>query len=219
MYLSQLKLNPRSREARRDLARPYELHRTLARAFSTPEGQDYRAAHGVLFRQEPSQPGQLPTVLVQSHTIPDWSLLPADYTQQPVPSQLLQLVLAAQQVLGFRLVANPTRKLAREGQRQGRRVALLDVGDAEQGTPALQWLRRKAALSGFELLHVTSKGFSLSSSNAGVGLKNSLPLYGVRFDGLLRVKDPDLLVAAIGQGLGSAKAYGFGLLSLAKPIN
>lgn len=219
MYLSKLTLNPRSREARRDLARPYELHRTLARAFTTPEGVDYRATHGVLFRQEPSRPGQLPVVLVQSRTSPDWTGLPADYVLQPVPTQPLLLALSAEQTLGFRLVANPTRKIAREGHRQGRRVALLDSGDTTDGTPAMQWLRRKAALHGFELLHVLSEGFALSASNAGIGGKNSLPLYGVRFDGLLRVADPALLAAAVGQGLGSAKAFGFGLLSLANPIN
>mgnify|MGYP002136949035 FL=1 len=34
MFLSKLILNPKSREARRDLANPYDLHRTLARAFA-----------------------------------------------------------------------------------------------------------------------------------------------------------------------------------------
>jgi CRISPR system Cascade subunit CasE len=218
MYLSKLELNPRSREARRDLARPYELHRTLARAFPTPEGQDYRAAHGVLFRLEPTQPGQPPVVLIQSRTAPDWSLLPDAYTSQPVLRQDLRLTLAVGQVLGFRLVANPTRKIVRVGQRQGKRVPLYDSGDAAEGTPALQWLRRKAALSGFEILHVLSEGFTLNASDANGSSKNTLPLYGVRFDGLLRVTDPALVTSTLQQGLGSAKAFGFGLLSLAKPV-
>jgi len=37
----------------------------------------------------------------------------------------------------------------------------------------------------------------------------------VQFDGRLRVTDPGALKEAVRSGIGSAKAYGFGLLSLA----
>ena len=33
MYLSQLTLNPRNRRAQRELAAPYQMHKTLMRAF------------------------------------------------------------------------------------------------------------------------------------------------------------------------------------------
>jgi CRISPR system Cascade subunit CasE len=218
MYLSKLELNPRSHEARRDLALPYELHRTLARAFSTPNGQDYRATHGVLFRIEPAAgPGGRPVVLVQSVSDPDWAELPPNYAQHPVQCKPLLQSFAPEQILSFRLVANPTKKVTREGRQQGNRVALFDTGPADELTPAQQWLRRKAELSGFELLHVLSEGFRLTST-AGHQDKQRLPFYGVRFDGLLRVRDPHLLLDAIHQGIGPAKAFGFGLLSLAKPI-
>jgi CRISPR system Cascade subunit CasE len=36
----------------------------------------------------------------------------------------------------------------------------------------------------------------------------------VTFDGLLRIVDADRFRAALVQGIGSAKAYGFGLLSI-----
>ena len=218
MYLSKLELNPRSREARRDLASPYELHRTLAHAFPTPAGQDYRATHGVLFRLEPSYAGQSSVVLVQSHTAPDWTLLPADYTRQAAEYKKTHFTPLSGQTLGFRLVANPTKKMSRPDKRQGNRVPLFDAGGGDEGTPALQWLRRKAALSGFEVLHVLSEGFLLgSTSTTTQDTKSSLPLYGVRFNGLLRVTNSEQLTAAISQGIGSAKAFGFGLLSLAQP--
>ncbi len=41
------------------------------------------------------------------------------------------------------------------------------------------------------------------------------PTTVVRFDGVLEVTDPAALAAAVRDGLGSAKAFGFGLLSLA----
>ena len=37
----------------------------------------------------------------------------------------------------------------------------------------------------------------------------------VRFEGLLQVSDPDRFVGAIRSGIGSAKGFGFGLLSVA----
>jgi CRISPR system Cascade subunit CasE len=42
-------------------------------------------------------------------------------------------------------------------------------------------------------------------------------LGAVRFDGVLVVTDRDRFIAAITDGIGSAKAFGFGLLSLAPP--
>ena len=45
MYLSQLTLNPRTRRVQRELANPYELHRTLMRAYpeALPEGERVRS--------------------------------------------------------------------------------------------------------------------------------------------------------------------------------
>nr|WP_254846595.1 type I-E CRISPR-associated protein Cas6/Cse3/CasE [Hymenobacter sp. CRA2] len=157
------------------------------------------------------------TVLVQSATAPDWARLPAGYLHQTAQCKPLSLAPTHGQILGFRLVANPTKKVARPDHRQGSRVALLDVGRAEDGTPAQQWLHRKATRSGFEVLHVFSEGFPLSSARASHQQKGQLPLYGARFDGLLRVTDPALLNNALNQGIGSAKAFVFRLLSLARP--
>jgi CRISPR system Cascade subunit CasE len=225
MYLSRLELNPRSPDVRHDLTSPYELHRTLSRVFPTPDGQDYRATHGVLFRLEPQAYTQTrPVVLVQSVTAPDWAQLPASYgfaTSKP-----LAPAFSAGQMLGFRLVANPTKKEKREGQRQGRRVPLFDANaptdasDPDQTTPAQQWLHRKGEQHGFEVVYVVTEEFRLADVQAGVkpsasAAKQGLRLYGVRFDGLLRVTDPALLLDAVRQGIGPAKAFGFGLLSLA----
>lgn len=222
MYLSKLELNPRSKEARRDLSQPYELHRTLAHAFPTLDGQDYRAHHGVLFRLEAITPGYArPSVLVQSVTLPNWNLLPADYCARFPEHKEVNPVFTTGQTLGFRLLANPTKKEARPGQSQGRRVALTDVSQGDELSPAQQWLRRKGEIGGFDLLHVLSEGFRLNefrqSPTASQRSKQQIPHYGVRFDGLLRVRDPQLLAEVVSQGIGSAKAFGFGLLSLMKP--
>ncbi|HOS94023.1 MAG TPA: type I-E CRISPR-associated protein Cas6/Cse3/CasE, partial [Armatimonadota bacterium] len=61
MYLSRLILDPRSRQVASELERPYEMHRTLTRAFDDG-GQGDR----VLFRADVHPRTGVPTVLVQS---------------------------------------------------------------------------------------------------------------------------------------------------------
>lgn len=225
MYLSKLILNPRSREARRDAAVPYELHRTLARAFVTELGVDYRATHGVLFRMEPlTHRDERPTVLVQSMTEPDWSKLPEGYCHTPT-SILFNTEFDEGQTFQFRLSANPTRKQKREGQKQGQRVALLDTlstdAEADGLTPAQAWLSRKGQQHGFAVLWATSDGFWHGVDRGGSvspvrATKQSVSVYGVRFDGVLRITEPSLFTDALKTGIGPAKAFGFGLLSLAQ---
>jgi CRISPR system Cascade subunit CasE len=228
MYLSKLLLNSRCRDARRDLASPYELHRTLARGFPTPSGTDYRAEHGVLFRLEPSAYGAAgAVVLVQSRTQPDWHQLPETYLlngAEPAQTKPLPITFTNGQTLAFRLVANPTKKEKRDGQVQGRRVALPDYlgreadefTDGESPTPARFWLDRKGQQHGFQVLYAQTEAFWLGSDRRST-TKKGIPFYGVRYDGLLQVTDPAALATALSQGIGPAKAFGFGLLSLARP--
>lgn len=220
MYLSKLLLNPRCREARRDAGLPYELHRTLAKAFPTESGTNYRAHHQVLFRVEPlTFASSLPTVLVQSSNKPDWHELPEAYLLDEPETKLVVPAFSAEQRLAFRLVANPTKKEKRPGQRQGRRVALLDSMDTSEQTPACTWLEGKGLQHGFKVLYALTDAFWLGTSRVGLSdAKNSLPLYGVRYDGLLQITDQNLFFQALQTGVGPAKAFGFGLLSVA-PAN
>ena len=45
--------------------------------------------------------------------------------------------------------------------------------------------------------------------------KSEVAHFGVCFDGMLIVTDADAMTAAVRDGIGAAKAFGFGLLSLA----
>src|SRR5512143_2673582 len=78
MYLSRLTLNPRNAQVRSELARPYEMHRTLLQAFQHGQHGIDRAseeAAGVLFRVDENPREQQIVVLVQSRIAPDWSKL------------------------------------------------------------------------------------------------------------------------------------------------
>src|SRR5215210_161188 len=129
MYLSRLTLNPRSRQVRRELADLQQLHRTVMSGFPNTDDPQPRRSHGVLYRVEPFIQGP-PQLLVQSLTKPDWRLderlLPGTTAETKGIGALVD-VLAVGDRLRFRLLANPTRKIARhtadgERRRQGRRV-------------------------------------------------------------------------------------------------
>lgn len=202
MYLSRLLLNPRCRQVRRELAEPYEMHRTLLRAF--PENM---AAGGerVLFRVDTERETGVPTVLVQSLTPPDWSGLTAgrDYYLRPVETKEFDPAFRAGQRLYFRLRANPTVK--REGKRWGL------YREEEQRS----WLVRKGQQGGFE-----AEGVVVIPENKVTGRKTTdgarheMVHHSVRFDGVLRVSDPERFVQTLGAGVGSGKGLGFGMMSV-----
>jgi CRISPR system Cascade subunit CasE len=226
MYLSRLILNPRCRRVQREIADPYQMHKSLMRAF--PDGLK-KGDERVLFRLEPGRNGAL-TLLVQSWTLPDWSwltepnardyLLPALPTNQPsihqsISTKPFDLHLAPGQVLAFRLRANPTVKRwypNEEGEKRPKRVGL--YREEEQ----IEWLKRKGQQGGFRLFSVRTGGQDVVNGDLYRGdTRHQLKLLAVQFDGLLQVTDPDRLREMVRQGVGSGKGLGFGLLSLARP--
>ncbi len=220
MYLCRLLLNPRSADAQRDLASPYDLHRTLARVFPGDRADDdgpneaRSLNHGLLFRAEPDASGG-PTVLVQSLVTPDWSALPESYARRVDGPKAFEPRFRAGQRFRFRLVANPTVKKKREGKKHGTRVPLVHdrapAGHPEVTLGYLDWLERKAEAAGVTVEHVVDAPFQATGGPA----KRDLTLFGVRFDGTLSVTDPARLAGAVRAGIGPAKGFGFGLLSLA----
>lgn len=144
MFLHRIYLDPRCREARRDLADPYQLHATLCRAFSRPEQKCPEGA--VLWRLEPeSGPEGCPRVLIQSRAIPDWAgigvqgwLAKAD-APIDLDGRLKLDALKSGQRYRFRLRANPCVS------RNGKRLGLLQLVEQEQ------WIQRKGQAHGFVL--------------------------------------------------------------------
>jgi CRISPR system Cascade subunit CasE len=118
------------------------------------------------------------------------------------------------QQLAFRLRANPTRRLSAGKNNKGKRVGIYEE-EAQ-----LDWLVRKGEQHGFRLLQANvSRDGKLQQAKAVTDQNgiHDLKLFGVQFDGILQVADPAVLVQAVGAGIGSGKAFGFGLLSLARP--
>ncbi|MFN8465495.1 MAG: type I-E CRISPR-associated protein Cas6/Cse3/CasE [Caldilineaceae bacterium] len=222
MYLSRLILNPRSRQVRSELARPYEMHRTLLRAFPTGKvhtGRTEDDASGLLFRvEEDARTGRL-QLLAQSQLPPDWAFLAAgDYLLPALAdnpgTREVALQLHPAQLLAFRLRANPTKRLSAGKGAKGKRVGIYEE-EAQ-----LAWLARKGTQHGFHLLQAQVSRDGKFKQDQAVQAENGvhdLELLSVQFDGVLQVSDPAALVRSVAAGIGSGKAFGFGLLSLARP--
>lgn len=202
MYLTRLRLDPRSAQVRRDLSDPYEMHRTLVRPFVRDAEQ---APPRILWRIEPAAAWSDPVVLVQAQEAADWSVLEAlpNYlkagaeTREFSPESWLQ----SGQSYRFRLFANPT--VTRDGKRQGL------FGEAAQQ----EWLARQGQRHGFAVEAMLVTGSALLRGRKGGA---QISLLNVCFEGRLQVRDVAALAQAVRTGIGPGKAFGCGLLSLGR---
>lgn len=143
---------------------------------------------------------------------PNWCPEPA-WHSKPLPAAFLEHTR-----FRFSLIANPTRKVKSEtNAKNGRRVPITHREDCEiDGKPQsglLSWLRRKGEQHGFSFDDATvrtlpkPRQWFLKKGAAGVHT-------ATEFVGNLTVTDPAKFRAAVAQGVGSAKAFGFGMLCL-----
>ncbi len=216
MYLSRLMLNPNNRQVwRQHLRNPYKIHQLVMRGF--PD-ETKRCKTQVLHRLE--ERDDVPVLMVQSALEPDWSgidlayLIRDPFDPWPNPAvRPLNLSLRVKQIFNFRLCANPTiKKVRRDEQgtrRNSNRVPLFQEDQQKA------WLKHQAEEKGFEVLDVAIRQ---EKTQKIWKARNTPPLtlYTVQFDGYLKVLDPDKLLAGIQQGIGPARAFGCGLLSLGR---
>lgn len=205
MYLSRLRLNFSSAAARRDLAEPYELHRTLARVYAP---DDATPPPRFLWRLEADRrTNAAPTLLVQAETPGRWQILEAldgyaHAIDADKPVDLKQLVQAERRYR-FRLLANAT--VTRGGKRLGLRT-----------DEALQaWIARQGTQHGFELQSLDCRAQPRMRVARRRGAQ-AVVIDPALFEGVLEAADPDALRTAVRAGLGHGKAFGLGLLSLAR---
>lgn len=231
MFLSKLTLNPRDRQVRSDMARPYEMHKTIWNRFPTLRRDPTKGENldRILFRVDTDRHGGNPFVLVQSEIEPDWTSLPAGYLARPAESKPFEPLFAVGQRLRFRLRANPTKK---EGgstkserlagvKKNGKRIALshendqiawlLDKGQQGGFTTPGQWRDQDRVKIPDFRVDVVPEGWI----RCGKEGHRDGEFFAVRFDGVLSVTDLALFRKTLQQGIGSAKGFGFGLLSIA----
>lgn len=238
LFLSRLILNPHSKSVQWHLANCHTVHQTLTGAFPARSERDpaFRARVNLLWRLDHTPEGT-PVLLVQSTEKPNWDFLSKksgfllEELQEENPKTLCLDPFVASftegTLLRFRLRVNPTRKLCvnplESSRRNGPRVPFQTEEDE------VAWLDKKGKANGFELLPVMDvflgakdiKDVLVFRENRVYGWKKGendshvkMTFHSVKFEGLLKVTDRNLFRKALEQGIGSGKAYGFGLLSV-----
>lgn len=195
MYLTRFSIN-RSRIALGWISNSYRVHQRLCMAYPNEER--------LLFRIEENSTGS--AILVQSTALPDWKKGFTDFDVllfEP-ETKSFDLVLVKDGLYRFRLLANPTVT------RNGKRLGLLKEEDQQA------WLLRQFGKTGAELLGCQLKDLGLQRAGKNPAKDSQFQTHlAVQFDGVLKVIDTERLVQAVKMGIGPAKGYGFGLLSLA----
>ncbi|RSS32573.1 type I-E CRISPR-associated protein Cas6/Cse3/CasE [Streptomyces sp. WAC08241] len=224
-YLTRVQLNPRSREAARDLTDVQNLHRRAMSLIPDQLGSaETRQASGLLYRLERTPRAH--TLLLQSYAPLDLDALPVGYALATDDRDLTRLLhwLAPGRTVRYRIDAQPYRSLPSpvddrdtEGRRKrGTKIHIF-------GDDAITWWHRKATQAGL----TTTSGVLATQQPDVTGWKDDpretgkrIHIYGkrTRFEGTATITDPDALRTAILQGVGRNRAYGAGLLSIA-PLN
>lgn len=211
MYLSRVRLNALDRNQMAILSDCYESHRFVSSACGS-----HKNGTRVLFR--PDMPdGHIAPLLVQSEQEPEWERA-AQTMNITVDAECKPFELpsfAARTRLRFRLRANPVKTIrggteeAVEGKGRPKRIRVPLKREEQQ----LEWLERKLSAAGSAL-----EGALVQKEGEVTGRRKRggppITFYAVRFDGLLIVQDPTAFSGAIRYGIGPAKGFGFGLLSV-----
>ncbi|WP_328663312.1 type I-E CRISPR-associated protein Cas6/Cse3/CasE [Streptomyces sp. NBC_00328] len=206
--LTRITIDPHHPAARADLADVNSLHKTLMRMVPDQAGPTPRATGGLLFRAEPG-----PTLLVQTAHTPDLTALPTSYgTARTLDLTPLLNSLIPGRTMRYRITAAPTTALSAgnptrhpvTGKRRGKITHLT-------GDDAIAWWQRRATDAGLEPLTISS----LPRPFPRTHLARSAPYFKLtQFDGFACITDTGLLTHALKNGIGRAKTYGAGLLSL-----
>jgi CRISPR system Cascade subunit CasE len=206
-YLTQVDL-PFDAAARLRLHDTYSWHQAVWKAFPGRDGQprDY------LTRLDQRREGF--RLVIVSHLEPSrpaWCP-PESWKTKPISETYF-----AHRRYRFQLCANPTRKVASKPDgtltKNGRRVPL---GKREE---LVAWIKRKGEQGGFTVGEATLRTFSRGREYFEKKDRNGKAVSGlhsaVEFEGVLAVTDPTRFHEAFTRGIGSAKAFGFGLLVIA----
>lgn len=182
----------------------YDWHQRVWQAF---KGRDGERRDFLTRLDEIDDAYRLLIVSAAAPTKPDWC--PTDcFKTKEIPPDFF-----AAGDFRFSLLANPTRKVrsGRDGVRlkNGRRIPLTKRGEL------LAWLQRKADIGGFDIgdpdqLRTIPRQRSYFHKAGSQGVH-----FAVEFQGRLSVTDLSTFRQTFSTGIGSAKAFGFGMLALA----
>lgn len=213
MYLSRFEINPARRGAQKLLGSPQAMHAAVLAGF--PPSSTTVPGGRVLWRVD-SGP-QTQTLYIASQAEPDLTHLveqagwPTTQAWTTRPYDGLLASLEPGQSWAFRLTANPTRSIQIGERRRSQRVG--HVTAAQQ----LAWFTERCRGWGFDATEGGAPTVAVTRRLTRQFRRQgqTVTLVTAQFDGVLTVSDAELLREALCQGVGPAKAYGCGLLTLA----
>lgn len=196
MFLSKISMDLSRREVALDLADRDRLHRKMLLLFPDFPGgaPNARERLGILFRVE------APIILLQSKIAPVDTRIPAGYkiTATKDVSQVYSSVSSGKEYR-FRLEAN----VAYRDSETRRRRPLETEEDIDE------WIHRKGAQGGFQVVDYGMEILPPILARKG-------RFTATRFDGVLKVNDPTSFTKILADGVGPAKVYGLGMLSVGR---
>ena len=224
MFLTKIELAPERRLARKYLGSPQAMHAVVMGATGGNIGD---GPGRVLWRVDR---GTTTALYILSPLEPDCSQLVAEVGAAGTQARTLDYSpflasLDAGQLWAFRLAANPSYSASRGPGVRGQRYGHVTVEQQRQ------WLVERAPRHGFELMpvdHVDDEG----SDGAVMVVHRERPVFNRRrsegegrdrvtinrtvYEGVLHITDPEPLRRALIAGIGRSKAYGCGLMTLAR---
>lgn len=191
------------------------IHAVVARATNSGKNGDGRT----IWRLDGQPHGNMQRLYIVSTAEPDFSVFETEMGVRKEDCEscdyapFLEHLSCGQQWV-FRLTANPTKTIPSEGfVTRGKRQPIVRHADQEE------WLFKQFRKIGChmtinrleqpEVVIRSSQEISFRKRNTTVVLTR------VTFEGILSIDDPDTLRKAMVEGIGPAKAYGCGLLTLA----
>ena len=215
MYLSRIMLNTKKRETMRALSLPNVLHGAVEQSFSEKEKRK-------LWRIDWLNEAR--NLLVLSEEAPDFTHISKQFGYPSSESpweikdyHLLLSRLQAGQDWHFRLCANPVRSsFKKKDKASGRGKVFAHVTQEQQR----QWLLMKAETCGFILKEdefdvVHTQWFKFNKGNDS---QREVTLRTATFEGKLTIANLESFKQTLLSGVGRAKAYGCGLLTIARYV-
>lgn len=211
MYLSRVEVNMKNRALLQGLAVPHFLHAAIESCFKGPRQRNLWRLDNI---------GEKYYLLIISQEETDFSPLKEKYgfddgepVEQTVSLNKLFEKLDTGQKWRFRLCANPTKSKKIEGSRARGKVYAVKPSEVKQ------WLIDRANRNGFS---VSMDSFDVLTSGwkyfyKGNKSKNMrVSLYTVTYEGILEITDVGLFKEVLTKGIGRGKAYGCGMLTIAR---
>ena len=214
LFLSKIEFDVKSQTVRGDLSDGYKLHQRIMS--TVPDGirrEDVR----LLYRVEPmnlSRTNSTGSILVQSIASPEPARLPEGYRLVGTKDLAAPYSTHCKAGAGFRmrLIASPSKVIPDEMGFENKKCRFI-VGVEDR----IQWLIRKAGMSGFRILEEDGQPQVLVSPLRDVvgHKKEERILYRpALFQALIAVEDKKRFLEAIERGFGRGKAFGMGLATL-----